>query len=139
MPDPQPIEQGQDRTHNLMVPSWIRFCYATIEHLFNELIICISSSVRCLFMSFAHFFFLFFSLGSCLPHMEVPRLGVELELQLPAYATATATWDPSYVCNLHHSSQQCQILNPLSKTKDRTCNLMVPSWIVSAEPQRELP
>ena len=30
-------------------------------------------------------------------------------LQLPAYttATATATRDPSQVCNLHHSSQQC--------------------------------
>ena len=27
-------------------------------------------------------------------HMEVARLGVESELQLPAYATATATWDP---------------------------------------------
>ena len=27
-------------------------------------------------------------------HMEVPRLGVESELQLPAYATATATPDP---------------------------------------------
>ena len=29
-------------------------------------------------------------------HMEVPRLGVELELQLPAYAIATATQEPSY-------------------------------------------
>ena len=27
--------------------------------------------------------------------MEVPRLGVELELPLPACTTATATWDPS--------------------------------------------
>ena len=27
-------------------------------------------------------------------HMEIPRLGVELELQLPAYAAATATPDP---------------------------------------------
>ena len=26
-------------------------------------------------------------------------------------------------------SWQCQILNPLSKVRDRTCNLMVPSWI----------
>ena len=26
--------------------------------------------------------------------MEVPRLGVKLELQLLAYTTATATWDP---------------------------------------------
>ena len=30
--------------------------------------------------------------------MEVPGLGVESELQLPAYATATATPDPSHVC-----------------------------------------
>ena len=27
-------------------------------------------------------------------HTEVPRLGVESELQLPAYTTATATPDP---------------------------------------------
>ena len=32
-------------------------------------------------------------------------------------------------CNLHHSSWQCLILNPLSKARDWTCNLMVPSWI----------
>ena len=29
---------------------------------------------------------------------EVPRQGVELELQLPAYATATATQDLSHIC-----------------------------------------
>ena len=39
-------------------------------------------------------------------HMEVPRLGVESELQLPAYITATAMPDPSCVCDLHHSSRQ---------------------------------
>ena len=61
--------------------------------------------------------------------MEVPRLGVKSELQLPAYITATATRDPSRVCNLHHSSQQRRIVNPLSKGRDRTRNLMVPSWI----------
>ena len=33
----------------------------------------------------------FFFLGPHLLHMEAPRLGVELELQLPAYATATVT------------------------------------------------
>ena len=33
--------------------------------------------------------FLFPFLGLHLWHMEVPRLGVELELQQPAYATAT--------------------------------------------------
>ena len=35
--------------------------------------------------------------------MEVPRLGVELALPLPAYATATETWDLSHVCDLPHS------------------------------------
>ena len=61
--------------------------------------------------------------------MEVPRLGGESELQLPAFTKIIATPDPSYVCDLHHSSWQCQILNPLSEARDRTCNLMVPSQI----------
>ena len=52
--------------------------------------------------------------------MEVPRLGVESELQLPAYTTATAMQDPSCICNLHHSSQQRRNLNPLSEARDGT-------------------
>ena len=39
--------------------------------------------------------------------------------------------DPSYIFKLQHSSRQCQILNPLSKTRDWTCNLIVPIWILS--------
>ena len=39
-----------------------------------------------------------------LKHIEVPRLGVELEQQLLAYATATAMPDQSCVCDIHHSS-----------------------------------
>ena len=49
-------------------------------------------------------------LGPHPQHMEVPRLGVEWELQVPAYATATEIPDPSCVCDLHHSSWQCQTL-----------------------------
>jgi len=63
-------------------------------------------------------------------HMEVPRPGVESELQLTAYASATAMPDPSHTCDLHHSSRQRWILNPLSEANDQTCNLMVPSWIL---------
>ena len=55
--------------------------------------------------------------------MEVPSLGVELELQLPASTTATAMQGPSHVYNLHHSSRQRRILNSLSEAKDRTRNL----------------
>ena len=46
-----------------------------------------------------------------------------------AYATATAMPDPIRTCNLHHSSQQCWILNPLSKARAWTHNLMVPRQI----------
>ena len=72
---------------------------------------------------------LFFFLRPHLWHMEVPRLGVELELQLPGYNTATATPDLSCVCDLHHSSQQRWILNPLSESRDWTHILMDTSRI----------
>ena len=71
------------------------------------------------------FFFCF--LGPHSRQVEVPRLGVQSELQLPA--TATATPDPSCICDLHHSSWQPWILNPLSKVRDWTRNLIVPSRI----------
>ena len=71
-----------------------------------------------------------FFLRPHLRYMEVPRLGVQSELQLPAYTTATATPDPSHICALHHSSQQCQVLNPLSfEARDWTWNLLVPNRI----------
>ena len=41
-----------------------------------------------------------------------------------AYATATAPLDPSRICNLSHSLQQCQILNSLSEARDQTHILM---------------
>ena len=37
-------------------------------------------------------------------HMEVPSLGVEWELQLPAYTTATARHDRSHVCDIHYTT-----------------------------------
>ena len=73
--------------------------------------------------------------GSSLPqHVEAPRLGVDWELQLLAFTTAT-TPDPSHSCNLYHSLWLCQILKPLSKARDRTRVLTV----TMSETQRELP
>ena len=54
--------------------------------------------------------------------MEVPRVGVKQELQLPAYTTATP--DPNLICDLYHSSRQCRILNPLSEARDQIHILM---------------
>ena len=63
-------------------------------------------------------FVVFCFLGPHPQHMEVSRLRVESELQLLASMTDTAMWDSSQVCDLHHSSQQCWILNPLSEARD---------------------
>ena len=60
------------------------------------------------------------------------------ELQMPAYTTATAMQDLSCFCDLHLSSQQHQILNPLSKARDGTCILWDASQIRSTEPRQEL-
>ena len=93
----------------------------------------------CIFFTWITIYFvsLFFCGGPCPRHMEVSRLGVELELQLLAYATVTATQDPSHTCDLHHSSRQCQIVNPLSRTVIKPAS----SWILVGfvtESQREL-
>ena len=84
-----------------------------------------------LWFSFSFFlsFFFFVFLGLNPWHVEVPRLGVKSELQLLAYTTATAMRDPSHVCDLHPSSRQHWILNPLSKARDGSCILVDPSQI----------
>ena len=62
-------------------------------------------------------------------HMEVPRPRVQSELYPPAYTTATAMRDLSHICDPHHSSWPCQILNPLSEARERTHNLMDTRWM----------
>uniref|UniRef100_A0A8D0JVQ3 Uncharacterized protein n=1 Tax=Sus scrofa TaxID=9823 RepID=A0A8D0JVQ3_PIG len=74
-------------------------------------------------------FFFFFLFRATPWHMEVPRLGVKLELQLLAYTTPTATRDPSRVRDPHHSSRQHWILNALSEARDRTRLLMDASGV----------
>ena len=74
------------------------------------------------------FFFLVF-LGPQVQHIEIPRLGVQSELWPSAYTTATAMRDLSHICDLHHSSQQCRIPNPLNRARDWTHILMDTSRI----------
>ena len=78
-----------------------------------------------LFLFFLQFFllllFLFFCFLGLHPQlMEVPSLGVQSEIQLLAYTTAT----------------ECCLLNPLSKARDWIHNLMVPSRFISTAPHR---
>ena len=55
--------------------------------------------------TFKSCFFVFY-LGPHLQHMEVPRLGVKSELQLPAYTTAKAVLDLSHIYDLCCSLRQ---------------------------------
>ena len=73
--------------------------------------------------------YMYFLFRAAPTHMEVPRLEVKSELQLPAYVTAIATLDPSCVCEPHHSSRQRQTLNPLSEARGQTHILMETSWV----------
>ena len=75
------------------------------------------------------FFFYFFFQGLTCKYMQVPWLGFESELQLPASITATTMLDLSCVCDLYHSSGQHQIHDPVSESRDRTRTFMDTSWI----------
>ena len=113
---------------NIWIYSYFKISSSIISSFRNTKLsiifhICLANFSRICFS----FFFLF--LGPHMQHMEVPRLGVECELQLPAYTTATAMPDLSSICNLHHTSQQCQIFNPLSEARYRTWILMGTRWI----------
>ena len=76
------------------------------------------------FLIFLFFFFFFFCFSVAPAAYPSPMLGVKSGLQLLACATATATPDLSHICDLHHSSQQHWIINPLREARDQTCVLM---------------
>ena len=78
------------------------------------------------FVLFCFVFGLFVFLGHHPRPVEVPRIGVKLELKPLAYAIATTTWDLGNLC---YSSQQRWILNPLSKARDQTLILMDASQV----------
>ena len=59
------------------------------------------------------------------PFMATPVAYGGSQARGPNGATVRATPDLSCVYDLHHSSQQRQILNPLGEARDRTHNLTV--------------
>ena len=65
----------------------------------------------------------FFFLGPHLWHMAVPRLRVESELAAGLHHSYSHT-KSEHVCDLHQSSWEGWILNPLSQARDRTCLFM---------------
>ena len=85
------------------------------------------------------YLFIYLFLGPHLQHMEVPRLGVQLELQLPAYPKPQQGWN--WVRSAIYNTAHC---NARSLTHWAGPGVeLESSWIlvgwVSAEPRRELP
>ena len=123
---------------NAKLPSKVVTPFYTSTHI-NERF-CYSRNCYCqfsgVFVLFCLFFFCF--LGSHSWHVEITRIGVESELQLSAYATATAPPDPSHVCELCHSSQQCWIRNPLSRPGIKPTSSWILVGFISTSPQWEL-
>ena len=102
----------------LTIPIKVNFSYYSLSE--NWVFLLHSLSYICNFTCVCLCLFIYFFLETHLPHMEVPRLGVEWELQ----HAATASWDLSCICDLCHSLRQCQILNPLSGARDQILILM---------------
>ena len=65
--------------------------------------------------------------------MEVPRLGIESELQLMDYTAATATRDPSWVCNLHF-----WLLNLLARPGIEPASSWILAGFVTAKPSSRM-
>ena len=120
-------------TISVVVPvnKWVVNLHVILEEFTNIFKANIWLGNRCPSLFFFNFYFFVFCLFLGLHpwYVGVPRRGGQSELQPLAYATATAMPDLSHIWDLHHSSRQLQILNPLSKARDWTHNPMVPSWI----------
>ena len=80
---------------------------------------------------------LFVFWGSHLWHMDVSRLGVELELQF--LATATAMPDPSHICDLHHSHSSAGSLTHWERSGIEPASLWILVGFLTAETQQEPP
>ena len=86
---------------------------------------------------FCLFFFLFLRPNP--QHMEVPRLGVMSELQLPAYTTATATLDLSWVCTYTIAHDNAGSPTHWARPGIEPASSWILFGFISVVPQGELP
>ena len=77
------------------------------------------------------YFFLLFRATPVAYRSSQARGGIEL------LACAKAVSNTSSELHLHHSSQQLQILYPVSRASDWTHILTILVWFITADPQRE--
>ena len=71
-------------------------------------------------------------------HMEVPKLGVKLELQLPAYASATAVPNPSLSMTYTTAPGNAGSLTHRVRPGIKPASSWILVRLVTVEPQKEL-
>ena len=123
MPIFNSLSRSRDGTQILMDTSHVPYCWAT------------TGTPILYFTLFILIFLNFFIFFVFCPFRAAPMAHGGSQARGPIGAIAASlhhsrnTTNPSHVCNLHHSAQQCRILNPLSEARDQTHNLVVPSLI----------
>ena len=140
------LQKDHSPADTLVLARWGPFQMAHLQNYdnfalfkFTEFEVIFFSRNRTLMHSILSFFFFFLFLHLHLPQMKVPRLGIELKLQLPAYDTAIAMQDPSHICDLHHNSKQCWILNHWARPGIGPTSSWILVGFIASEPQQELP
>ena len=83
------------------------------------------------------YLFIFVFLGQHPQPMEVPKLGVELKLQLPACTTATP--DPTVSATYTTAHGNTRSLTHLARPGIEPVSSWILVRLITAEPQRELP
>ena len=126
------VTKGFFLSHILLFFYWIRHAYCTQFKRYQK---CIVNPKSQWLSSLSHAFSPPFSHPSFLPAFLLFRAtpvaygSSQDRGQIGAYVTATAMQDLSLICDLYHSLQQCQILNPPSRTRYGTWIFTDTSWV----------
>ena len=109
--------------------------YIKHTHTTASIMCWLSSSILTVQLYFPVLFFFCF-LGLHPQHMEVSRLQVKSELQL--LATATATQDPSHICDLRRSSDNTVSLTQWMRPGIEPASSWILVGLISVVPREEL-
>ena len=87
---------------------------------------------------FFNFIYLFVFLGHTCSIWRFPDSGSNRSCSHWPIPQPQQLRDPNCICHLHHSSWQCWILNPLSKSRDQTLVLWILVGFITTEQWQEL-
>ena len=97
----------------------------------TNIFICLSHFGTNTYQLYCMYVYVYVFLGPHLQRMEFRRLGSRIGAAAVSLCHSHSNTRLSHIFNLCHSSQQHQILNSLTKERDRTCILIDTSWVLN--------